>query len=155
MTTREDLIAGLEMMLAQARRTTAYFTSEEWEERRAAGWTPKQIYAHLATVARLIPQMAPMLLSAAEDADPAANMDLTAMNEQAVASMAAMTPQDVMAAFEANTAAVIDYLRSLTDEQLAARRTLLGYRAPIADLLANLVLHGMHHVYEAQARVAA
>ncbi len=156
MATRDELIAGLEMTVAQAKRTTALFAEGEWDSKRAAGWTPREIYAHLASVAAIVPNLAQGLANAPEDQDIAQGTDIDQMNAQSVAAMASMTPEQVMATFEANYGKLIDFVKSLPDEQLNARRRLLSDTVPVSDILANaIMLHGIHHVYEAASREPA
>ena len=58
MATREEIISGLEFTIAQAKRTTALFADGEWDQKRSAGWTPKELYAHLAATAGIVPGFA-------------------------------------------------------------------------------------------------
>src|SRR5712691_3803079 len=102
MATKQEIIAGLEMTVAQAKRTTALYAQGEWDWKRASGWTPKEVYSHLAAIAGIVPNMAQGMLSAPEGADLAVGMDVNAMNAQGVASMTSMTPEQVMHAFETN-----------------------------------------------------
>jgi hypothetical protein len=156
MATREEIIAGLELTVAQAKRTTALFAEGEWDSKRGCGWTPKEVYSHLASVAALVPNFAQGLINAPEDKDVGEGMDIDEMNAQAVAAMAAMAPEQVMAAFEANYQKLIDFVESLPDDQLNAKRRLISDTVPASDILANVVmLHGLHHVYEATTRLGA
>ena len=75
-------------MLGQAKRTTSLFAEGEWESKRGCGWTPKEVYSHLASVAALVPNFAQALINAPEDKDVGAGMDIDEMNAQAVAAMA-------------------------------------------------------------------
>jgi hypothetical protein len=153
MATKEEIIAGLELTLANARRTTALFAEGEMEWKRAGGWTPKEIYAHLAAVAAIVPGFAQGLASAPEGTDIAAGMDVNAMNAQSVASMEAMSAPQVMQALEANYRKLIDFVKTLPDDLLSAKRRMFSEPIPVADILANsVVLHGLHHVYEANSR---
>lgn len=156
MATREEIIAGLELTVAQAKRTTSLFAEGEWESKRGCGWTPKEVYSHLASIAALVPSLAQGLMTAPEDRDIAQGMDIDQMNAQAVAAMASMTPQQVMAAFEGNYRKLIDLVKSVPDDQLNAKRRLISDAVPVSDILANAVmLHGLHHVYEAATRFGA
>ncbi len=157
MATREEIIAGLEMTITQAKRTTSFFAEGEWDWKRAAGWTPKEVYAHLASVAAMVPGLGQALLGASEDRDLLQGMDVNQMNAQAVGAMASMTPQQVMQAFETNYGKLIDFVKSVPEEQWNARRRLASSEpAPVSDILGNAVmLHGLHHVYEAADRVGA
>src|SRR2546427_12589333 len=116
MATKEEIIAGLQMTVAQAKRTTALWAEGEWDWKRASGWTPKEVYSHLAVVAGIVPNFAQGMLSATEGADIGAGMDVNAMNAQGVASMTAMTPQQVMQAFETNYGKLIDFVKTVPQE---------------------------------------
>jgi hypothetical protein len=153
MATREEIIAGLELTVQQGKRTTSLFVEREWDSRRACGWTPREVYSHLAAVAALVPNLAQGLMNAPEDRDISQGMDVDAMNAQSVAAMASMTPKQVMGAFEDNYARLIDFVKSLPDEQLGSKRRLGSEPVPVSDILANaIMLHGIHHVYEATSR---
>jgi hypothetical protein len=67
--------------------------------------------------------------------------------------MASMEPAQVFQAFETNYGNLIESVKSLSDEQLQAKRSFLSDPIAVSDILANSVmLHGIHHVYEASAR---
>ncbi len=154
MATREEIITGLEFTLSQARRTTSAFAPDEWDTKRHAGWTPKEIYAHLAAVSGMVPAFSQGMMAAAADSDMTAGMDINQMNEQMVGAMRAMPPEQVMQAFEANYAKLIEFVRSLPEEQLNVTRRFGPVPMPVSDVLANIVmLHGIHHVYEANDRL--
>jgi hypothetical protein len=153
MATKEEIIAGLELTISQAKRTTSLYAEGEWDWKRATGWTPKQTYSHLAAVAGIVPQLGQGLAGAPEGTDISQGMDINAMNEQAVGAMTSMTPQQVMETFETNYRKLIDYVRSVPDETLTTKRSFLSEPIPVSDILANTVmLHGLHHVYEANSR---
>jgi len=153
MATKEEIIAGLELTVSQAKRTTGLWAEGEWEWKRATGWTPKQTYSHLAAVAGIVPQLGQGLAGAPEGTDISQGMDINAMNEQAVGAMTSMTPQQVMETFETNYRKLIDYVRSVPDETLTTKRSFMSEPIPVSDILANTVmLHGLHHVYEANSR---
>ena len=156
MATKEEIIAGLELTIAHGKRTTALFADGEMEWKRAGGWTPKEIYAHLAAVAAIVPGFAQGMAGASEGSDIAAGMDVNAMNAQAVSSMAGMSTEQVMQAFESNYGKLIDFIKTVPDNLLTARRSMFSEPIPVSDILANSVmLHGLHHVYEANSRFEA
>ncbi len=153
MATNEDIIQALELTVREGKRTTSLFAEGEWDAKRESGWTPRQVYCHLASTAKIVPQLGAGLLNAPEDADIAAGMDINAMNAQAVGQMENLEPGQIMQAFETNYAELIEYVKGLPDEQLKARRRFLSDSVPIADILASAIgLHGIHHVYEACVR---
>lgn len=155
MATREEIIKGLEFTIEQGKRSTALFSEGEWDTKRPAGWTPKEVYSHLAATAAVVPQLGAGLMNAAEDADITQGMDINAMNEQSVGAMGSMTPDQVIQTFETNYRQLIDYVKGLSDDQLNARRRFLSDAIPVSDILANsIMLHGIHHVYEASSQRA-
>ena len=156
MATKQEIIEGLELTITQARRTTALFAQGEWDWKRAGGWTPKEVYSHLAAVAGMVPGFSQAMLAASEDQDLLQGMDIDQMNAQAVGSMTSMTPEQIMQAFEANYRKLIDFVKSVPEDQLNARRRFASDSVPVSDILGNSVmLHGLHHVYEAASRVGA
>ena len=156
MATKQEIIEGLELTIAQAKRSTALFAQGEWDWKRAGGWTPKEVYSHLAAVAGMVPGFSQAMLAAAEDQDLIQGMDVDQMNAQAVGSMSSMAPEQVLRAFEANYRKLIDFVKSVPDEQLDAKRRFISDSIPVSDILAtNIMLHGLHHVYEAASREGA
>ncbi len=156
MATRGEIIAGLELTVVQGKRTTSLFAEGEWDWKRAAGWTPKEVFAHLASQAAIWPNFVQHLVDAPEGVDVGQGVDLDQMNAQTVAAMASMTPEQVMAAFEENYGKLISFMKSVPDEQLNAKRRLFSEPIPVSDMLATYVmLHGLHHVYEASSRLGA
>ena len=156
MATREEIIAGLELTVAQGKRTTSLFAEEEWDSKRASGWTPKEMYSHLASSAAVVPALAHGLANAPEDRDLAEGTDFHQLNAQSVATMESLAPEQVMTAFEENYRRLIDFIRSMPNEQLNAKRRFISDTMPVSDILANcIMLHGLHHVYEAQDRLDA
>jgi hypothetical protein len=156
MAAREEIIAGLELTVSQGKRTTSLFAEGEWESKRACGWTPKEVYSHLASLAAVVPNLAQGLINAPEDRDIAQGVDVDEINARSVAAMASMTPEQVMAAFEANYGRLIEFVKSLPDDQLNTKRRFVSDAMPVSDILANaIMLHGIHHVYEAESRLGA
>lgn len=154
MATREEIITGLEFTVAQAKRTTSAFALDEWDARRHTGWTPKEIYAHLAAVAGMVPAFSQGMMASPEDRDMSSGMDINQMNEQSVSAMRGMAPDQVMQAFAANYAKLIEFVKALPEEQLNVKRSFGPAPMPVSDVLANVVvLHGIHHVYEANNRL--
>ncbi len=153
MATKEEIIAGLELTVSQAKRTTSLFAEGEYDWKRAGGWTPKEMYSHLAAVAAVIPQLGQGLASAPEGTDIAQGMDINAMNAQAVGAMSAMTFPQVMETLETNYRKLIDYVKELPAETLDQKRQFFSEPIPVSDIIANtVVLHGLHHVYQANSR---
>ncbi len=102
MATKEEIIAGLELTISQAKRTTSQFAEGEWDWKRTGGWTPKEVYSHLAAVAGIVPQMGQGLAAAPEGTDIDQGIDINAMNAQSVGAMSAMAFPQVMETLETN-----------------------------------------------------
>src|SRR3989304_7893235 len=153
MASREELIAGLEMTVAQGKGTPSRVAEGEWDSKRPCGWTPKEVYSHLASVAAIVPNPAQGLMNAPEDRDIAEGINVNEMNARSVAAMASMTPDQVMTAFEENYGKLIGFVKSLPDEQLNATRRFISDAVLVSDILANsIVLHGLPPVCEAASR---
>jgi len=153
MATKEEIIAGLEMTVAQAKRTTSQYAEGEWDWKRATGWTPREVYSHLAAVAAIVPQMGQGLAGAPEGTDIAQGIDINAMNAQAVGAMTSMSFPQVMETFEANYRKLIEYVKTRPEDLLDQKRRFFTEPIPVSDILTNtVVLHGLHHVYEANSR---
>jgi hypothetical protein len=156
MASKDQIIAGLQMTVENGKRTTSLFADGEWDAKRASGWTPKEVYAHLAAVATMIPGMGQGLIGAPEDVDIAEGINIHMMNAQSIAPSASMTPDEIMKGFEESYGKLIEFVKALPDDQLTARRRFMSDSIPVSDILANsVVLHGLHHVYEASSRLDA
>lgn len=156
MIAKEEMLRDMETAVAYARRTAASFAPEEWDRRRASGWTPKETYAHLAAVAAAIPTLARSVLSAGEEQDIGAGLDIDRMNAQSVRAMASMAPEQIMEALEGNYRRLADFIRGLPEEDLKLRRRFLSASVPVSNIIAAVaVLHAMHHIYEAASRFGA
>jgi hypothetical protein len=153
MATREEIIGLLEQTVAQAKRTTSLYAEGEWDQERPSGWTPRQVYCHLAATAAIVPQMAAGLQNSDEDADISSGMDINTMNAQAVSSMESMEIDQIMQAFENNYANLIKFVKEAPEETFQMKRRFMSDTVPVSDIVASSIgLHGLHHVYEAFSR---
>lgn len=156
MATKEQIISGMEEVVSQAKRVSALVESQgDWDTRRPAGWTPKEMFCHVAATSGMIASMGPQLLSAPADFDFTTSTNITQLNEQTVSSMAQMTPAQLTDAIVENYSKAVEFVKSLPDDQLQSPKTFAQMQLPASDLLANIgVLHANHHLYEAALRVA-
>ncbi len=156
MTTREDLIDGLKMIVREGLRTTASFGPDDWTytvHTEENGWSTKQVYCHLTAIAEILPGMAAQFGQASEGADAAAGVDVGAMNAQLVAAKEQLSEADLMAAFQASHQTAIEFIEGMPEEQLQHTLRVMDVQAPLADILDTLViLHGLMHIYHAQDR---
>jgi Mycothiol maleylpyruvate isomerase N-terminal domain. len=151
MATREELMGGFQFVPAQAKRVAGMLDGlSEWDTQRVQGWTPKEMFTHVAVTAGIIPTMGPAMLGAPPEADVVGGMDLAAVNQQGVESMAAMDTQQVLDTLSTNYVKLSDWVKGLSDEQLESKHTFLGMPITASDLIMTIcVMHSVHHLYEA------
>jgi hypothetical protein len=154
--TKQDIVNGMQEVISQAKRVSALLDEQgDWDATRPAGWTPKEMFCHVAAVSGMIATTGAGLLSAPEDADFTAGTNITDLNAQTVSSMAGMTPQQLTQAIEANYGKAIEFVKTIPDDQFQSKKTFAQMKMPVSDLLGNIaVLHANHHLYEAALRVA-
>ena len=151
MATREELMGGFQFVPAQAKRVAGMLDGlSEWDTKRVQGWTPKEMFTHVAVVAGMIPMVGAGMIGAPPEADVVGGMDIAAVNQQGVESMAAMDTKQILDTLSGNYVKLADWVKGLSDEQLAGQHTFLGMPISASDLLMTLtVMHSVHHLYEA------
>ncbi len=156
MATREELLRGLQFVPAQAKRVAGMLDGlSEWDTQRVQGWTPKEMFTHVAVVAGMIPMVGAGMVGAPPEADVVGGMDIAAVNKQGVDSMAAMDTKQVLDTLSANYIKLADWVKGLSDEQLEGKHTFFGMPITASDLLMTLtVMHSVHHLYEAPLPVS-
>ena len=156
MTTKQDIVNGMQQLVVQAKRVGTLLDEQgDWEVTRPAGWTPREMFCHVAATGGMIAQMGPALLAAPESADMTTSTNITDLNAATLASMQALTPPQLVAMVETNYGKAAEWVQSIPDDQLASQKTFAGMTMPASELLSNIgVLHGNHHLYEAAMRVA-
>ena len=152
---KQEMIDGMEFVRAQARRTAGIIDPGDWDVNRPQGWTPKEMFAHVAVTAGIIPTMGAGMLAAPETVDLSAGLDIGALNEQGVSSLRAVPVDQVLQTLDTNYDKLIEWTKTLDDTQLAGKKTFLTMTMPASDLVMTLtVMHPLHHIYEAGLRVA-
>jgi hypothetical protein len=156
MATKQEIINGMQEVVAQAKRVSKLLDDQgDWDSKRPAGWTPKEMYCHVAAVSGMIGQMGPAMLAAPESADFTASTNIADLNAQAVSSMSGMTPQQLTQAIETNYGVAIEFVKGIPEDQLQSKKTFAQMTMPASEMLSNLaILHANHHLYEAALRVA-
>jgi hypothetical protein len=149
--TRQHIISGLEMTIAEAKRTTSLFDAEEWDSKRPVGWTPKEIYSHLGSLVAMVPAFADTFFKATEDEVLFENLNIDEINAAAASAGASKTPEQVMEEFETNYRKLIDFVNSFRDDQFEVKRRVgnIPLRSASDIFATSFMLHGLHHVYEA------
>jgi hypothetical protein len=156
MATREEIVNGMQQLIVQAKRVGQLLDREgDWEARRPAGWTPREMFCHVAATGGMMAQMGPAMLAAPEAADMTQSTNITDLNAQTLASMQQLTPPQLVAMIETNSGKAIEFVKGIPDDQLQAKKSFAQMTVPVSDIIANIgVLHGNHHLYEAAMRVA-
>ena len=156
MTTREELIDGLRIIIREGLRTTRDFGPDDWSylaHDEEGGWNVKQVYCHLAATADIVPGFVGALSQAEEGQNAAANLDIDDFNAQGIASREGLDGPELMAGFQASYEKLIEFVQGMPEEQLEQRRIFGAQNAPVAEIMDSaLVLHGLSHVYHAQSR---
>ena len=156
MTTRAELLDGFRLILREGLRTTRDFGPDDWSYQvhdEGGGWTAKQVYAHLAASADIVPALVGALSQAEEGQNTAANLDIDAFNAQGIASREGLDGTELMASFKASYEKLIEFVQGMPEEQLEQRRVFGAQNAPVAEIMDSaLVLHGLSHIYHAQSR---
>ncbi len=156
MTTREELIDGLRIIIREGLRTTRDFGPDDWSylvHDEEGGWTAKQVYAHLAATADIVPGFVGALSQAEEGQNAAARLDIDDFNAQGIASREGLDGPELMAGFQASYEKLIEFVQGMPEEQLEQRRRFGAHEAPVAEIMDSaLVLHGLSHIYHAQSR---
>lgn len=157
MATREELMGGLQFVNAQAKRVASLLdAANEWDTKRPAGWTPKEMYIHTGAILALMPTMGPQILKAPPNVDIVEGIDIAEANEQGVAPMRSVDPKQAVEALTANCSKMSDWVKGLTDEQLESKHKFRGMPMTMADLLMTVtVMHSIHHLFEAPLSVDA
>jgi hypothetical protein len=103
----------------------------------------------------MIPMVGAGMVGAPPEADVVGGMDIAAVNQQGIDSMAAMDTKQVLDALSANYVKLGDWVKGLSDEQLESKHTFLGMPITASDLIMTLcVMHSIHHLYEAPLPVS-
>lgn len=159
MTTRQELIDGLGMVIREGLRTTRDFGPDDWTARvhdEEGGWNRKQVYAHLTAVAEVAPAFLGALGNAPAEQDAGAGLDVDAFNAQQVAAKEALTPAELLTAFQGAYERLIEHVRGMPEELLTSRRRFGALAGTVAEIMNSvLVLHALAHVYHANTRAFA
>jgi hypothetical protein len=156
MTTQKEISEGMRHLIVQAKRVGKLLDEQgDWETTRPAGWTPREMFCHVAATGGMIAQMGPALLAAPEAADMTQSTNITDLNAQTLASMQQLQPAQLVEMIDTNYTKAAEWVDGLSDDELQAKKTFAQMTMPASEILANIgVLHANHHLYEAALRVA-
>ena len=155
-TTREQLADGFALLLRQGLRLAEQFSPEDWQYQvhsEEGGWTVRQVFAHLTSIAEILPTLLNTVANAPAEKNVVEGVDIDAMNAQAVAAKDQLSQEELIAAFKTAHERLIEHIRSVPDDLLQQQRRFGPRTQTIGDILeSSFVLHGLAHLYQAQAR---
>jgi hypothetical protein len=155
MATKTELIGGLELLITESKRVGARFSEDEWARAaEEAGWTNREVLAHIAATGGIAVQLIGGMASAPAGTDLGANLDVDALNAQFVTARAGKSIPELVSEVDASYRGVIDFLRGAPDDLLEKRATIGGYAdMTVSDIaMQMLALHGLAHIYHAASR---
>jgi hypothetical protein len=114
MATKQEIVDGMQQLIVQARRVGKLLDEQgDWEAKRPAGWTPREMYCHIAATGGMLAQMGPALLAAPTESDFTQSTSIADLNAQTIASMQALTPQQLVEMVETNYKKAADWVHNL------------------------------------------
>ena len=152
MATKDELIAGLQVLITEGKRVGVRLTDAHWAAAGNEGdWTNKQILAHVAGVSGMIVPFVTSIANAPAGADSGAGLDVDALNAQIVGQRADKTVPQLVDELATNYSGVIEWLRTAPDELLERRASFHALKdMTVSDLMMQLVvMHGIAHLYHA------
>jgi hypothetical protein len=154
MTTRRDLIEGFQMIIREGQRVMSTFGPDDWKRAvhgEEDGWDRKQVYAHLAATAEIVPAFVGNLASRGGDGqDAAAGFDINAFNAQQVARMEQLGEQELMETFKTAHEKLIAFVETIPEDQLEVPAKFGHVEGTVAEVMdSTLVLHALAHIYSA------
>ncbi len=150
MAERQDIVRGLEFVASEAKRLGSLFSDAHWARTAPGGWTAKQVFAHLAATAELAPRFAQMLAQAPAGSNPRAGLDIDAINAQTIAAREGKTARELVDDVVNGYTSLAEFVRGAPQELLDARAQFGAEPTALSDIMAtNVVLHALHHLYEA------
>jgi hypothetical protein len=156
MATKDELINGLQVLIQESTRIANDLSDADWA--RAVdfdGWKSKEVLAHVAGVGTLVSPLINGAANAPAGTNAGAGIDINAINAGMVAARADKSVAEIADELAKNYGAVIDFVKSASDDLLAKPVTFAGYvDVPVSDIIVRMViLHGLAHVYSAYSAV--
>jgi len=128
----------------------------EWDVKRPAGWTPTEMFAHVASTIGLTPKIGPGILAIPPGVDIIEGLDIAAFNAQGVERTHSTDSQEAVEKIARYCTRMADWVGTLTDDQLEGEHTFRGMRMTMSNYLMTVtVMHSIHHLFEAPLSVPA
>ena len=156
MTTRQQIINGIELIIQEGLRISSGFTPDAWGETvhsEESGWTRKQVYCHLAATADITPGFLGTIASSEEGKYAGEGFDIGTFNAQQVAARETASTEELMQSFETSYKQVIKAIEEMPAEHFTLKRRFGDFEGEMGDLIQSvLVLHAISHIYISSTR---
>ena len=156
MSTKADIIAGVEMIIREGLRCAEDFGPDDWGvavHDEPDGWTRKQAYSHLVAIAEITPGFIGNIANTEEGEDAGAGFDIGEFNAQQVAAKDALSTDELLKSLESAYRGVIGAVEEMPDEHLGLKRRFGGFEGTVGDMIMSvLILHGLTHIYISSQR---
>lgn len=148
----ETLIAKLEKGRQKTAENMGRLTEAQWQTVVYAEpypWTARDLLAHFVSAEELLPPLFKEV--AAGGAGAPEGLDYDAVNAEEYKRLAGRSPQDLLAALDANRQATLDWVRSLKEEDLdrVGRHPALG-QVSLETMITALYGHQLLHMRDLQ-----
>ncbi len=156
MATRDEVIAGLQVLIQEGKRVAADLSEADWA--RAVdfdGWKSKEVIAHIAGIGTMVAPLVTGIAGAPAGTNAGAGIDIDALNAVIVSARADKSIAELTDELTKNYASVIDFVKSAPDDLLEKSVTFGGYvDVPVSTIIMRMVvLHGLAHIYSTYAAV--
>ncbi len=153
MTTRDELVSGLQAVRRHGMRVMSGFAPDDWQKKvldEGGTWTRKQAYGHLTSAAEITPAFIGGLANQPPGTNATDGFDIDAFNAQQVAAKDTLSNDELMKAFQSAFDGVIKFVQDAPQETLQRQARFGNLDAPVLDIMDTvLVVHGIAHVYGA------
>jgi hypothetical protein len=157
MTTKQELIDGLEFLIQEGRRIGDTMDDAGWAKvQDHDGWKNTEVLAHVAGLSSLVVPFVTGMVNADAGSNAGAGVDIDALNAGLVGARAQKSVDELVGEIETGYRGVIEWVKQQPDDFFAQKRSFLGYQdVPLSDLAMRMVvLHGLSHIYSAYTAVA-
>ena len=157
MTTKQEVIDGIEFLITEGKRLGDMMPAEGWAKvQDNDGWKNTEVLAHIAAISSIVVPFVTNMANAGSDANAGAGLDIDALNAGLVGARAQKSVDELVAEIETGYRGVIDWAKQQPDDFFAQKRSFAGYQdVPLGDLAMRMVvLHGLSHIYSAYTAVA-
>lgn len=143
---KDALIKDMETSIEEVIQEIETLTEQAFETHIITGmWTAKEILSHMAAWDLIFTDMSKKMVNG----EPLPEKpDFDSLNAQEVEKRQHLTRADIVTEFRKNRKAYINYIASLTEDQLTDRK----YPFTLMSLAANIVSHDRHHLQQIRAR---